>query len=381
MFALPVFVLLVTSPLSMAKSQGLRVRYLFTTTITSNQCVPQKLSPAQSKTKCGGLEKCWLVDNLGAKVELSTGGVNFYRAGTDYSIECASKSDTRNGFNPNGEGKWINYVKWYEGTQVVDSDAVKHDDFDYPYLIGDVGSHKWRTWEQEVDTIFETCGHTEMVIAGFIYRDHKKCHEKKYNFECLSCPENREPELCDGETDKYRLFKPSKFKGKCELTCISSHEFTKRVVRDGYTCECQYEVEPGQDTCEVCQRPKYLEFQYSSQTCIGDGCNSMHKAEVVGSTQGETHVSWSVGKSDKCDDATFGSGFVSNGGSFTAIAIDKFDANIYLCLNDGEQRVKFRTSCDSPVSVGEQFGQLQLVAYQDETVPRDTTCGMFYTHP
>jgi len=182
-----------------------------------------------------------------------------------------------------------------------------------------------------------------------------------------------EKRMCPSDPKKKVMYR-KKDDGKCEEKCVKDQDVPKKESEGFSFCPCGGE---GNDTCDICGKPRYLEFLYTGTNCLDEPrgtCNDQGKSLVTGGgDNGVQSISWSVGNKDGC--SGIDSGTVMLGDTFSFSTNDKFDSNIKICLKGSnlDQTINFHASCSSPIIKDDKFGFLQLVGYSSD--PSPGTCG------
>jgi|GEM_PF-2926837 len=139
---------------------------------------------------------------------------------------------------------------------------------------------------------------------------------------------------------------------------------------------------PELASCDLLGKPTSLTFTYTGGGC-SDSSNGQDgdKTECSGDINGMLGVSVVAGNNDLSKTYAISTAMVAPGEEFT-ITADKFDSNSRIDISNagGTESNGFHTSCSQPLEIGDKFGSLELVGFNDVTVGTDVLYGYTVTN-
>lgn len=140
---------------------------------------------------------------------------------------------------------------------------------------------------------------------------------------------------------------------------------------------------PTYASCDTQGKPTSLTFKYTGGGCT-DSSNDQSgagKAGCSGDVNGLLGVSVVAGDNDLNEIYAISANSVGPGEEFT-ITSDKFNSNSRINITNagGTESNGFHTSCSVPLEVGDKFGSLELVGFNDVTAGTDVLYGYTVTN-
>ncbi len=133
---------------------------------------------------------------------------------------------------------------------------------------------------------------------------------------------------------------------------------------------CSFEAPPPPD-CDTFGKPKSLTFRYTGSDCSASSNSQASDRWECSGVPGPEPVSITIVKDPNKITVSPDTG-INNGDLVTVSAIGS-DTGSEIQLYVGGQFLKIHTSCSQPLAVGDVFGSLELVKFNDQSAGADVT--------
>jgi len=181
---------------------------------------------------------------------------------------------------------------------------------------------------------------------------------------------------CPSKAGEFLMFRTKASKNECEQKCVKPNEVSKKESEGFSFCPC---TNFGEDTCDVCDKPKLLTFLFDSSNDVVRNSQGSGKSEVSGSVNGASSVFIMAGEGE--GEGAYFMGTVTTGNSFTITDNgDKFSSNTYITMYSSQggqllQTSKVHTSCSAPIVKNDNFGAIELIGYLGQNSNAANPCG------